>query len=227
MAISVVCPGCKKRFTVSDQFAGKTGPCPQCKSPITIPEKTPEVTVHAPVEFASGGRGRRGELLIKPVAHRNYRWDPVVATAIAATVVGTAAVTFVAGGLLNDYLLVRGLGLLLVSPALVLAGYQVLHDDDLEPYSGRSLYLRVGIGALVYTLLWGLFSWLAVPFLTGELWTWFFVAPPFLVLGALVAFATLDLDFSNAFLHYAFYLLATILLRWLAGMGWIWNLARS
>ena len=49
MAILVVCPGCTSRFTVSDQFAGRTGPCPKCKKPITVP--TPEaqkVTIHEP-----------------------------------------------------------------------------------------------------------------------------------------------------------------------------------
>ena len=37
MAIAVLCPGCKSQFTVSDQYAGRTGPCPKCKKSITIP----------------------------------------------------------------------------------------------------------------------------------------------------------------------------------------------
>ena len=41
MAIQVLCSGCGSRFAVSDRFAGKTGPCPKCKKPITIP--TPAV----------------------------------------------------------------------------------------------------------------------------------------------------------------------------------------
>lgn len=227
MAIAVVCSGCKKRFTVSDQFAGKTGPCPQCKAPITVPAPTPEVKIHTPVEFESGGRSQSGKLLIKPIARKDARWDPLIATILAATAVGVAAVTFVAGGLLREYLLARTLGLLLVSPFLVLAAYRVLHDDDLEPYTGRSLYVRTAIGGAVYTLLWGAFGWFAVPFLSGEAWSWFFVAPPLLVLGTLAAFATLDLDFGNAFFHYSFYLLVTILLRWIAGMGWIWTVGAA
>ncbi len=38
MPIQVTCPGCLKRFTVADKHAGKQGPCPACKKPITIPK---------------------------------------------------------------------------------------------------------------------------------------------------------------------------------------------
>ena len=59
MAIDVLCPGCQKKFRVSDQFAGKKGPCPQCKTIITIPAKGPEVIIHAPeTEGPKGSDGR-------------------------------------------------------------------------------------------------------------------------------------------------------------------------
>jgi len=56
---------------------------------------------------------------------------------------------------------------------------------------------------------------------TRELWTWVFIGPPFLIAGALVALACLDLEFGDGFFHYCFYLLVTMLLRWTAGMGWL------
>jgi len=40
MPISVVCNTCNSGFTVSDKFAGKTGPCPKCKSPVKVPNPT-------------------------------------------------------------------------------------------------------------------------------------------------------------------------------------------
>ena len=43
------------------------------------------------------------------------------------------------------------------------------------------------------------------------------------ILGALAALAALDLDFGSGFFHYGFYLLVTILLRRVGGMGWIWE----
>ena len=42
MPIPVICPGCKASFRVSDKFAGKTGPCPKCKTTIKIPEAVPQ-----------------------------------------------------------------------------------------------------------------------------------------------------------------------------------------
>ena len=55
MAIAVLCPGCKSQFTVSDQYAGRTGPCPKCKKPITIPAVTAAaVTIHEPEAPDSG-----------------------------------------------------------------------------------------------------------------------------------------------------------------------------
>jgi hypothetical protein len=127
-------------------------------------------------------------------------------------------------------LVARIAGLVVISPPLVLAAYWFLRDDELEPHSGKSLYIRAAVCALAYIGLWGMYSFVADPargILTGELWTWVFVAPPFLFTGALVALASLDLEFGNAFFHYSFYLLVTILLGWMAGMGWIWNLSAA
>ncbi len=46
MPINVICPGCHARFKVGDQFAGKTGPCPKCKTQIPIPALGYEVVFH-------------------------------------------------------------------------------------------------------------------------------------------------------------------------------------
>ena len=54
MAILVVCQGCRARFQVSDQFAGKSGPCPKCKAVIKIPTKSEEVTVHGGKTLPAG-----------------------------------------------------------------------------------------------------------------------------------------------------------------------------
>lgn len=228
MAISVLCPNCKKRFQVSDQFAGQTGPCPNCKAPIKIPEKGPEVTVHAPDAFASGGRGRGGDLVTKPIARKQVKLQPVMLVAVVAGALVAVLVAYFGRELFQDYYLAKLIGLALVSPPLVLAAYWFLRDDELEPYSGRSLYIRAGICALAYMMLWAVFGYVAERgILTGELWTWFFVAPPFLFTGALIAFASLDLDMGNGFFHFAFYLMATILLRWIAGLDWVWNIGTA
>ena len=66
--------------------------------------------------------------------------------------------------------------------------------------------------------LWGVFSLLVSRgVVTGELWNWIFVAPPFVAVGAMAALAAFDLEFGDAAFHYGFYLLATVTLRWAAG----------
>ena len=226
MSIPVICRGCHARFNVSDKFAGKSGPCPKCKATINVPTKEEEVKVHAPAQFAAGGRGRGGERLTRPIDRKKAKLQPTVAVGIAGAVLVILIVTWAAGGAIRSNLLVRGIGLLLVSPPLVIAGYTLLrNDEELKAYEGTALYFRSAICALVYMLLWWVFGYVLDAGLTEDMWMWLLVAPPFLVVGALAALASLDLDFGNGFFHYAFYVLATMLLRWAAGMGWLWESA--
>ena len=225
MSIIVVCPGCRKSFKVSDKFAGRSGPCPKCKRTLQVPEKSQEVKVHAPEEFVGGGRGTTGKLVIKPVAFTPVRLQPVTATFIAAAVLAVLAITWVGGRAgLFESMVATAVGLLAVSPPLVVAAYMVLRNDELEPYRGLTLYVRSTLCALAYVALWGLFTLLVSSgVITGDLWIWLFVAPPFVMAGGLFALATLDLDFGDGLFHYGFYLLATIILRWAAGLKWLWD----
>jgi hypothetical protein len=225
MSIPVVCPGCHKAFRVSDKFAGKSGPCPNCKATIQVPAKVAEVQVHAPEAFASGGRTAAGKLATQPIARLQTKLQPVTAAIIAGVAVLITLAAWAGGGRLKDYLLARSLGLLLISPLVVFAAYTFLRDDELEPYRGAALYIRCGLCALGYAVLWGVFSYLtAIEMLRpGDLFSWALAIPAFLTVGGLAALASLDLDFGSAFFHYAFYLLVTILLQGIAGMGWIWD----
>jgi hypothetical protein len=231
MSIIVVCPGCRKSFKVSDQFAGKSGPCPKCKRTLQVPTKAEEVTVHAPEAFAGGGRTTTGKLITKPIARTDVKAHPVAIALIVAAVLLVLLATWLGGhaggkppGIFASTLL-SAVGLLLVSLPLVIAAYEVLHDDELEPFRGLSLYIRSAICGLGYVALWWVFSLLVSPsvgLVTGEIWNWVFVVPPFVVLGGFVAIAALNLEFGNAAFHYGFYLVATLLLRWAAGMEWLW-----
>jgi len=227
MSILVVCPGCRKSFKVSEKFAGKSGPCPKCKKTLQVPTKAQEVQVHAPQQFAEGGRTTTGQLVTKPVAWTEAKIQPATMAIIAGASLATLILAFIGGkaGLFNN-LVGSTLGLLVVSPPLVIGAYTVLRNDDLEPYRGQSLYIRVVICAAAYAMLWGVFAYLAhLGVITGDMWVWLFVVPPFLLMGGLLAFATLDLDFGDAMCHYGFYVVATLLLRWAAGMKWIWDIS--
>jgi hypothetical protein len=228
MSIIVVCPGCRKSFKVSDKFAGKTGPCPICKRPLKVPTKAEEVTVHAPEAFAGGGKSASGQLITKPIARINAKFRP-----LTTALIGTATVAaFVLAWFGRAWwtmpglqgILARTVALLVVSPPLIFAAYEVLRDDELEPYRGGALYLRTAGCTFIYMALWGIFGLLIYKeWIGGELWNWLFVVPAFAALGGGAAFATLDLAFGDAVFHYGFFLLVTVLLRWAAGLGWVWN----
>ena len=137
MSIIVVCQGCRKSFKVNDKFAGKSGPCPNCKRTLHVPEKSQEVKVHAPEEFAGGGRTKAGKLAIEPVAFTPAKLQPVTAVLVVAAVLTVVAIAWLAGGVFQKHLIATAIGLLVVSPPLVVAAYTVLHNDDLEPYRGQ------------------------------------------------------------------------------------------
>ena len=225
MSIIVVCPGCRKSFQVNDKFAGKSGPCPNCKKTLRVPEKSEEVKVHAPEEFAGGGRSTSGKLVTKPESFAATKAKPVIVALTVAAVLVAVAIAWIGGraGLFQS-MVATTIGLLIISPPLVIAAYAVLRNQELEPHRGKELYIRSGLCALAYVLLWGAFVLLVSRgFITGELWNWLVVVPAFVMAGGLFALATLDLDYGDALFHFAFYLLVTVLLRWIAGLQWVWD----
>ena len=66
MPIQVTCPNpkCLTRFSVADKYAGQKGPCPKCKTVITIPKKEDEVVIHTPVHSEAGGADASGRKVL-------------------------------------------------------------------------------------------------------------------------------------------------------------------
>ena len=234
MAILVVCPGCKKSFNVDDKFAGKTGPCPKCKAKITIPEKQAEVKIHTPEAFAGGGKGASGKLALKPIARTEARIKPIMAAAIGGAVVAAVAWALMTrcfvpqpGAPHTLYLALCGIGLLLVSPPLVVAAYTFLRDDELEAYRGQQLYIRAAVCGAVYMILWAVFAYVKLQLVNPDskidLPMWFVIAPPFFLVGAAAGKFSFDLETINGFFHYAFYVAVTMILGGIAGLGWAWQ----
>lgn len=219
MPISVVCAGCKARFTVSDQFAGRTGPCPKCKKPITVPKvEAPAVTIHepeAPVASSAAGRMPTAPIVSteKPVSRAAF----VIVGVGAVVALAMAFLCRLAFGPGNvpTWLLAVGA----VAPAVPIAwiGYALVRDRELEPYRGRSLLVRCAICGGVYAALWGVHAFLP-PELTAEFWQWIYIGPVFCFAGALAALAALDLDWGTSAVHYALYVMFTALLRWITGL---------
>ena len=229
MAILVVCQSCHSRFEVRDQFAGRTGECPKCKAGIKIPDKSQEVKVHAPENY--GPADSTGRATLKPISREKIELSPVVAGGIAGAVLFVFVMAFfmrfdafqTEGKLTTVGLAITAIGLALIAPALSYAGYWFLRDRDLGGYGGRSLWIRLGICASVYGGMWAVYALLSEPLggVAEGPWIWMFVAPPFLIVGTVTAFATLDLDFGRAFFHCCLFCVVTILLRLAMGLAMI------
>lgn len=221
MSILVICPHCAAKFNVSEKFAGRTGPCPKCKGTITIPSPD-DVKVHMPDDYG-GAKDKKGRSIGKPLLREETKLSTVQWVALIGGTLTVIVVAWLLGHSmdLSAQPLLAGAALAIVSPLIVWFAYQVLRNDELEPYTGVSLWIRVGICSAVHAGLWGVFALVPADFISSG-WAWLGIAPPFLVAGSTASFATLDLDVDNAFFHYCFYVLLTMGLRWAAGMPWIW-----
>jgi len=219
MPIPVVCPGCKSRFSVSDKFAGKTGPCPKCKQPISVPKPAAtQVVVHEPEPVTPTAPGE------VPLTIPFLRQEkPVGGPAWALLAAGTVA-TLVAAWAVGrawrpapppEGLLAAG-GFVVAIPCVALA-YAAIRDRELEPYRGRSFAVRVLVCAAVYGGIW-LAKGMLPAEATAEMWQWIYLGPLLAFPGALAAFAAFDLDWGPATLHFSLYVIATATLRWLAGL---------
>ena len=156
MAIDVICPGCHKRFQVSDQFAGKKGPCPGCQTIIEIPKLEDVVVVHerettktgAPTKLNSirrqGTTVSKLELVISLTA---------VLLGLATAIVGRFTI---AEDAVAPELLISGIAGSMLGIGTSLLGYIVLRNSELEIVNDRKTILKAsGIGIL-YAVLWRL-----------------------------------------------------------------------
>jgi len=221
MPISVTCPGCLSRFTVSDKYAGKKGPCPKCKKDLIVPDKSQEVVIHAP---EVGPKDSKGVSILKPLKKAEFKLSTreiVVGSVLAVVSIGLAV--FARVGFAEPPVLLSILGVLAMAFPLAWVGYSFFHDDELEEYSGKERLTRVGICAAVFAVTWGAY-WLLAYYLGNKrlsdvdsvqfavFLTLMFVA------GTLGSVAAMDLDIGQAIMHYAMYFAATFLLAMIAGV---------
>lgn len=219
MAINVTCPSCLKRFTVAEEHAGKTGPCPACKKPITIPAADEGVVIHAPTP--EGPTDAKGRQVLKTAKRKDTSFDPLVATGVAIVALLTLLVAFVVRGSeqANSLPILAG-GSIVLGPLLAWAGYGFLRDQELEPHRGGALWGRAVVAGLVFALTWYVYHLIAGQ-LGGEEWqangleTWqmLFAAAVAIGIGTFGAFVALDLPAEMGFLLCALYYVVTVTLR--------------
>ncbi len=162
--------------------------------------------------------------MLKPIARQDTKLTPVMVVSIVGAIVLVLGIAFMMRLAPEpNKVWIAAAGLIVLSPPLAVAGYTFLRDDELEPYRSRALAIRATLCGLGYAALWGAFMPLpAYGIMTGEPWQWLFVAPAFISVGAGISFACLDLDFGSAAMHYCFYLVVTVALRFAIGMPPLW-----
>lgn len=251
MPIPVVCPGCKASFSVSDKFAGKQGPCPKCKTPITIPKLTAakpaeEIKIHAPEEATGGPKGSSGRPVLKPITRTDVKLNPYVAGGIVVGIIGLYLLAWFLGdfvkrpyplepAVLRDQAVaapyykaiytayaIRAVVLMLISLPVVWAGYMILRDDELDPFRGRALWTRVGICFAVYMLIWGVYALLPADYVLS----WYvmaMVAIPMFLIGFTAAYFCFEFDPTSAGVHFLFFVVVTLMLGATAGLTMPWS----
>lgn len=222
MPIQVTCPKCLKRFQVSEKFAGKTGPCPNCKSQIKVPDKSEEVVIHAPRDDAP--KDRSGQSVLKPVTRKETdvtRTGLLVTAGAVLAAIGVAIGMRITGG---TPLGVQIAGLVLLAPPLVWAGYTFVYDRELEPYRGTELWIRVLILSAIFPALWLVYAFAPAYVLELEYpgqmgYTSFGITLcVMLVIGAFASAATFELEFAGGLTHAGLYIVSMVLLAWLSGV---------
>jgi hypothetical protein len=124
--------------------------------------------------------------------------------------------------------LILALGAILLAPAIAFGGYTFLRNDELEPYRGQALIVRLAILSAAYPLLWGVY-WALFGYFSGNfeggppLMALAIVVPLLILAGAFVAHVTLDFEYGTSLLHCCMYLSATVLLRLIIGLPPNWT----
>lgn len=156
MAIDVICPGCHKRFQVSDQYAGQKGPCPGCKTIIEIPKLEDVVVVHERETTASGTPAKLNSIR----RQRTTVGKSELLCAFGALVAGLLFTVLARFGLTETHPHPGFLTTVLIGSLLgvsfSLLGNIVLRGQDNGNNYGRTTLLRACLVGVIYTGIWRL-----------------------------------------------------------------------
>ncbi|MBL6723785.1 MAG: hypothetical protein ISQ09_01705 [Rubripirellula sp.] len=225
MPIQVTCPKCFKRFQVSEKFAGKTGPCPNCKNQIRVPDASEEVVIHAPDDGAP--KDRSGQSVLKPLKRQETdvtKKGLLVTGASILVAVGAAIAcryAFDSGG---PPIWVLAVGSLLLGPPLAWAGYAFVRNSELAPYTGSDLRNRVLILSAILASLWLVYAFIPSYVLDLDAaqemsyLTFGIVFSVMIAMGATASTIVLELEFTEGLTHAGLYLIVTTILTLLSGI---------
>ena len=153
MAIDVICPGCHKRFQVSDQFAGQKGPCPGCKTIIQIPKLEDVVVVHERETTSSGAPAKLNSIRRQ---HTTAGKSELLCAsgALLAGLLSTILVRFLSETEPNPGFFTTLLIGSLLGSSTSLLGNIVLRGQDNGSNYGRKTIVRACLVGVIYTVIW-------------------------------------------------------------------------
>lgn len=231
MAIQVTCGKCFTRFSVSEKFAGQKGPCPKCKTVISIPAASEQVVVH---ERESGPKDASGRSVSRPV----FRQEAPI-TAIHWTIAACTAVIMLVVAIVGRSMYTvesfpwwgLAFGAVICSVPVALVGYLVLRNPESVGFGGQELWVRVAVVALGFALLWGMSPLAAFAFADPIEKPSFLsqsIAMVILVTaGAGISLLALELDYLFGIVHATSYAVLCLVMRMLAGLAAIPGLGGS
>ena len=221
MSIRVTCTGCHKRFTVSEKYAGKEGPCPACDKMIQIPSLEEEVVIHAPAD--AGPVDTEGRSVLQPITRTETNLSGVHWTLIAVSILG-----FFIGAILLRFMVddksafppaYLAIGAFFVALPTTFSGYAFLRNQELSGFVGKPLAYRMLFCSAAYTVLWAALPLMKYAFAGNDFGASLSAVVAMLALGAAVAFYLLDFDYLTGLMHYGMYLGVCLIGRWLVGVG--------
>lgn len=226
MPIQVTCPKCFKRFQVSDKFAGKTGPCPSCKTQIKVPEASEEVVIHAPDDGAP--KDRSGQSVLKPLKRQETdltRRGMLFTGGAILVAIGSAIACRYAFESGSPPVWLIAVGAVLLGPPLAWAGYTFVRDSELAPLGGSELRNRLIVLSVILASLWLVYAF--IPSYVLELdaaremsyVTFGVVFSLMIAMGATASTIILELEFTDGLTHAGLYLIVTFALAILSGLS--------
>ena len=214
MAIDVICTGCHKRFQVSDEFAGRKGPCPGCKTVIEIPKLEDIVVVHERETTKTGAPTKLNSIR----RHGTTVSKLEIIISLAAVTLGLTTAFIgrftISGASSSPGILIWGIAGSMLGIGTSLLGYIVLRNSELEIVNDRKTILKAsGIGIL-YAVLWRLQIIITDSALTMEDGI---ILPGVIVLAlALTAIASflpmvlLEFEFAQGLVHTSLFIAALV-----------------
>tara|TARA_B110000263_G_scaffold130429_1_gene113399 strand:+ start:2730 stop:3425 length:696 start_codon:yes stop_codon:yes gene_type:complete len=158
MAIDVICSGCLKQFQVSDQYAGRSGPCPGCKTIISIPKLEDQLVIEEP-KYKPGSSGAHTK--IDGIRRRAGFFQRLEVITLCSIFGAAAVLALVIRILQTDHVtrlnlttgVLFGIGLILLSLGSSALGYGILKDVEIEAFPRRSTIVRSIITSIFYCLI--------------------------------------------------------------------------